>query len=44
MKLMQIHLAVEDIARSVHFYSAMFASRPTVIKSAAANACCVLAE
>jgi catechol-2,3-dioxygenase len=32
MKSMHIHVAVEDISRSVHFYSAMFAAQPTVIK------------
>jgi catechol-2,3-dioxygenase len=32
MKRMHIHVAVEDIPRSVHFYSAMFAAQPTVIK------------
>jgi len=32
MKRMHIHVAVEDIPRSVQFYSVMFAARPTVIK------------
>jgi len=32
MKRLHIHVAVEDIARSVNFYSAMFAARPSVIK------------
>jgi hypothetical protein len=32
MKRMHIHVAVEDIPRSVHFYSAMFAAEPNVVK------------
>ena len=32
MKRMHIHVAVEDIPRSVHFYSVMFAAQPTVVK------------
>jgi len=32
MKRMHIHVAVEDILRSVNFYSAMFAALPSVIK------------
>ena len=32
MKRMHIHVAVEDIPRSVHFYSAMFAAQPTIVK------------
>lgn len=32
MKRMHIHVAVKDIPRSVHFYSAMFAAQPTVVK------------
>lgn len=32
MKRMHIHVGVEDIARSVQFYSAMFAAKPTLVK------------
>lgn len=32
MKRLHVHLAVEDLAASVHFYSALFASEPTVSK------------
>ncbi|MEX3934056.1 ArsI/CadI family heavy metal resistance metalloenzyme [Paraburkholderia phymatum] len=33
MKRFHIHVAVEDLAASVRFYSALFASEPTVVKS-----------
>ncbi|KGU73672.1 glyoxalase [Burkholderia ubonensis] len=33
MKRLHIHLAVEDLASSVRFYSALFASQPTVEKT-----------
>jgi len=32
MKRLHVHVAVEDIARSVRFYSTLFASEPTVRK------------
>jgi catechol 2,3-dioxygenase-like lactoylglutathione lyase family enzyme len=32
MKRMHIHVAVDDIPRSVRFYSVMFAAQPSVIK------------
>ena len=32
MKRLHIHVSVEDLARSVRFYSALFAARPTVSK------------
>ena len=32
MKRMHVHIAVEDIARSVEFYSTLFATEPSVIK------------
>ncbi len=33
MKRLHVHLSVEDISRSVGFYSALFAAKPTVVKS-----------
>jgi len=33
MKRMHVHVAVEDLQRSIGFYSALFASAPTVVKS-----------
>ena len=33
MKRMHVHVAVEDIKHSIGFYSALFAARPSVIKS-----------
>src|SRR5215831_18589895 len=33
MKRMHVHVAVDDLQRSIGFYSALFASAPTVIKS-----------
>src|SRR5882672_273656 len=33
MKRMHVHVAVEDIHRSISFYSALFAAQPAVIKS-----------
>ena len=33
MKRLHIHLAVEDLASSIRFYSALFASQPTVEKT-----------
>ncbi len=33
MKRLHVHVAVSDLAQSVGFYSALFASRPTVLKS-----------
>src|SRR6201990_25400 len=32
MKRLHIHVSVEDISRSVGFYSALFAAQPTVVK------------
>ncbi len=32
MKRMHLHLGVEDMARSIEFYSTLFAARPTVLK------------
>lgn len=32
MKRLHVHLAVEDLAASIRFYSALFASEPTVEK------------
>jgi len=32
MKRMHIHVAVDDLQRSVGFYSALFAAQPTVVK------------
>ena len=32
MKRLHIHVSVEDLARSVRFYSALFAARPAVSK------------
>ncbi|MEO6382455.1 MAG: ArsI/CadI family heavy metal resistance metalloenzyme [Nitrobacter sp.] len=32
MKRLHVHVAVEDITRSVGFYSALFAAKPTVVK------------
>lgn len=33
MKRMHVHVAVDDLQRSIGFYSALFASAPTVVKS-----------
>jgi predicted lactoylglutathione lyase len=33
MKRMHVHVAVEDLQHSIGFYSALFATEPTVIKS-----------
>jgi catechol-2,3-dioxygenase len=33
MKRMHVHVAVEDLQRSIGFYSALFAAQPAVIKS-----------
>ncbi len=33
MKRMHVHVAVTDLDRSIGFYSALFAARPTIIKS-----------
>jgi hypothetical protein len=33
MKRLHVHVAVEDLARSVRFYSTLFASEPAVIKA-----------
>jgi predicted enzyme related to lactoylglutathione lyase len=33
MKRMHVHLGVEDLDRSISFYSALFATQPTVVKS-----------
>jgi catechol 2,3-dioxygenase-like lactoylglutathione lyase family enzyme len=32
MKRMHVHVSVEDIARAVDFYSALFAAKPAVVK------------
>lgn len=32
MKRLHVHIGVEDLARSVHFYSTLFGSEPTVVK------------
>jgi len=32
MKRLHVHVAVNDIERSVHFYSALFAAEPAVVK------------
>lgn len=33
MKRMHVHVSVEDISKAVSFYSALFAAKPSVIKS-----------
>jgi catechol 2,3-dioxygenase-like lactoylglutathione lyase family enzyme len=33
MKRLHVHVSVEDLARSVRFYSTLFAAEPTVIKT-----------
>jgi len=33
MKRLHVHVAVDDLARSIGFYTALFAARPSVIKS-----------
>jgi catechol 2,3-dioxygenase-like lactoylglutathione lyase family enzyme len=33
MKRMHVHVAVEDLSRSIGFYSALFGTRPAVIKT-----------
>ena len=37
MKRMHVHVAVEDLARSIGFYSALFHAQPAVVKSDYAN-------
>jgi catechol 2,3-dioxygenase-like lactoylglutathione lyase family enzyme len=32
MKRLHVHVAVDDLPKSIHFYSAMFAAEPTVVK------------
>src|SRR5690242_16278411 len=32
MKLMHVHVAVDDLQKSIHFYSALFAAEPSVTK------------
>ncbi|MHB1872181.1 MAG: VOC family protein [Steroidobacteraceae bacterium] len=32
MKRLHVHISVEDLTASVHFYSALFAAKPTVLK------------
>ncbi|HEY2527801.1 MAG TPA: ArsI/CadI family heavy metal resistance metalloenzyme [Xanthobacteraceae bacterium] len=32
MKRMHVHVAVDDLQKSIHFYSALFAAQPTVTK------------
>jgi catechol 2,3-dioxygenase-like lactoylglutathione lyase family enzyme len=33
MKRLHVHIAVEDLSRSIGFYSALFASQPAIVKS-----------
>ena len=33
MKRMHVHVSVEDIAKAIGFYSALFAAKPTVVKA-----------
>jgi predicted enzyme related to lactoylglutathione lyase len=33
MKRMHVHVAVDDLRRSISFYSSLFASAPTIVKS-----------
>ena len=33
MKRMHVHVAVEDLGRSIGFYSALFHAQPAVVKS-----------
>lgn len=33
MKRMHVHVAVDDLQRSIRFYSSMFAAQPSVVKS-----------
>ncbi|SDG70501.1 hypothetical protein SAMN05216338_1002146 [Bradyrhizobium sp. Rc2d] len=33
MKRLHVHVSVEDLSDSIHFYSALFAAQPSVIKS-----------
>ena len=32
MKRMHVHVAVDDLQKSIHFYSALFAAEPSVTK------------
>ena len=32
MKRMHVHVGVDDISNAIGFYSALFASQPTVVK------------
>lgn len=33
MKRLHVHVAVEDIERSIRFYSVLFSAEPTVVKT-----------
>ena len=33
MKRLHVHVAVEDLSKSIGFYSTLFAAEPTVVKS-----------
>ena len=33
MKRMHVHVGVEDLANAIGFYSALFATQPTVVKA-----------
>jgi len=35
MKRMHVHVAVDDLQRSIGFYSALFATRPTLAQTIA---------
>jgi predicted enzyme related to lactoylglutathione lyase len=39
MKRMHVHVAVDDLKRSIDFYSALFAAQPLVIKRIMPSGC-----
>jgi hypothetical protein len=42
MKRLHVHVSVEDIPRSVAFYSALFAAKPSVVKTDYAKWCSMI--
>jgi predicted enzyme related to lactoylglutathione lyase len=41
---MHVHVAVDDLQRSIGFYSALFAGEPSVVKGDYANGCLTIRE
>ena len=44
MKRMHVHVAVDDVAQSVRFYSVLFAAEPTVVRATTPNGCWTIRE